>query len=218
MFLLVLFLFIVSSLFLRLVHHRTSTSAAPFYFTPAIAAPPPPSTMHSLLSILIPGPFRIRCRAVCRRRDNPFDFCSPFPHLSLSLCSVHCIATDSDSDYKLPKPCFAEKQATVAPSPSRFRLCLCLLVSLAARSDSDYRRSTSPFANPRVSLFRYQLTLRVRLSHRRTPAAVGITTHTHRSQSLSCAFSFRERRPCFILLSAPIELTRGLSIRLSISR
>jgi hypothetical protein len=43
------------------------------------------------------------------------------PPFSLSLRSVQCIATDSDSAYKYQKPCFAERQATAAqPFPFSF--------------------------------------------------------------------------------------------------
>ena len=48
-----------------------------------------------------------------------FNFNLTFPPPPLSPYSVHCIAMDLDSDYKIPKPCLAEKQAN-RPNLSSF--------------------------------------------------------------------------------------------------
>ena len=106
------------------------------------------STLHSFTaSYLITGhSSHTTPRALSLAGHSPF-FVSLFPP-SLSRRSVQCIATDSDSLIYIPKPCFAEEQATAAHiSPISFACVfgqlwpvlvsfyLCFLVALVIRSD-----------------------------------------------------------------------------------
>jgi hypothetical protein len=126
-----------------------------------------PTTIHFLSSIWTPTAFYIRRRAICRRQGTPFPtFRSLFPHFSLSLRSLHCIATNSDSTYKYSSPALLKNRQLW---PKTFPIFVCVrsgqlrpilsvsflislrsLVSLAVRSDSSHRHSTSPSANPCV--------------------------------------------------------------------
>jgi hypothetical protein len=150
---------------------------------------------------------------------HSFDF-DLFPP-SLSLCVAYMYRYGLGLNI-YTKPCFAEKQATAAhPFPISFA-CVCFGATVAhSRLVFLFLyvlSSLSPFVStpaidirhyqPRTRAFRHirrQLTLAFRPSRRRTLTAVGITTHAHRPQSLSRAFSLRERRPGFIISCAPLN-------------
>ena len=161
------------------------------------------------------GLFRIRLACSIAGETLPFDFNSSFPAISLSLHSVHCIATDSGSAYIIPKPCFAERQAN---RPSLYHLvCVCVFGATVAQSRLVFslafpllschpiRFQPLPFATavcePARSTPRYQLTLVFRSSCCQPPAAAGTTNRAHRPSSLLCAFSLRECRLDFIPLA-----------------
>ena len=98
-------------------------------------------------------------------------FGSLFPHLSLSLRSVHCIAMDSDLDYRYPRLALLKASNRGPHSPISFAcvsgqqwpifslfISACIfLVSLAIRSNFSHRHSTSRSANPCVLPSRYHI-------------------------------------------------------------
>ena len=102
---------------------------------------------------------------------------SPLPFPPLSLCSIHCIAADSDS-YKYPACGLAKRQANQPIFP--LLLCVflgncgpfCLVfafvrVSLSlVRPDPAYRHPPQPSANLYVPFTYYKLTLVFRLPPR----------------------------------------------------
>ena len=85
-----------------------------------------------------------------------------------------------------------------------------------ARS-SSYRHTSLLSADPCVPSPPCQPNPRVRSSRRRTPTAVGITTHVHRPSSPPRVSSLQERCPDLFLFCAPLNSrARGLPIRLSL--
>jgi hypothetical protein len=88
----------------------------------------------------------------------------PFPPVSLSLRSIHCIATDSDNHIYTPRPVSSKPgnrgpnfslfvcvfRGNRGPFSSHLLVSSCSLVSLAVHFDTSHRHSTSPTANPCV--------------------------------------------------------------------
>ena len=180
------------------------------------------STLRSFTaSYLITGrSSRTMPRALSPAGHPPFRLRLPFPP-PLSRRSVQCIAMDSDSSIYIPKPCFAEEQATAAhispilfacvfgqPWPILVSFYLCFLVALVIRPDSSHRHSSQLPANPCVSPPHCPLILRL---DRRAIAPCSSGNNKPRTPPpsyFSRAFSVRECRPGFIPLSALRILAR----------
>ena len=126
---------------------------------------------------------------------------------SLSLCVAYNVSLQTQTWHINTKPCFAEKQATVAPCFSLF-VCVCfratvahyclvflslrvllslsLFVLTSAIGIWHYQLRTHAFCH-----VHYQLTPHVRLSHYCMPAAVGITNRAHCSPATLTCIPFR---------------------------
>jgi hypothetical protein len=151
-------------------------------------------TPHSFAVFILDARlFRIRRCAVCRRQASTLDFSLSFPRLSLSLRSVHCIATDSDSIIRRNQTTAAQFlpfrslafPGNCVPVLGFVSFSLCVSPSLSP-SDPTSAIDTrySNLCEPVVPLPRHCSPPRQNLAPRLRvdiPAAAGITSHGTRT-------------------------------------
>ena len=128
------------------------------------------------------SPSHMTLRALLPARLSLSTFPSSFPPLSLSVCSVQCIATDSDSNHiNTPSrallksrqigpvfpPLFMCVSGLLCPFSLSCLISVCVsLTCLLVRPKSSYQHLPSPSADPYVLLSHYQLTFAFRLPPR----------------------------------------------------